>query len=920
VDACGDDSDLLREVSSLLAQDHTGGPMGRPVLQVAAGLLNDSSRKPLSPGTELGPYRILSRIGEGGMGCVYKASDTRLGRVVAIKTVNEEFSGRFQREAQAISSLNHQHICTLHDVGEFEGRPFLVMEYLEGATLQQIIGGRKPMPMAQLQHLASQIAGALEAAHARGIIHRDIKPGNIFVTAAGDAKVMDFGLAKHVGAPVSSAGTGAATEALTDTGTAIGTVAYMSPEQARGEELDARTDLFSLGAVLYEIATGVAPFAGKSTALIFDAILNKTPEPPVRVRPEIPPQFEQIIYTALEKHRALRFQTAGEIRSALRRLERDSSAGRAAASALASATMTPEAKPRKRSRRWLWAAGAIAVVLSAVFLIWRWREGGTAEGVAPIPLAADSGNQSVPSFSPDGSKVAFAWNVEKENTSNIYVKQIGVLGSPVRLTAAGGFAPAWSPDDRWIAFRRSQKGSEAIMLIPSVGGAERRLAEVRGGAGLAWTPDGKWLAFSEEDSPGMDSLWAISVETGERRRLTTFAKAALSAENPLGDSWLGDSWPSFSPDGRSLAFARMPTPFSLKLFVLSLTKALQPNGEPTPVSDRKYPFITGIAWTADGRELVYSAGSVSYLWRIPVSGGSPKRLAYQPSALNPVISGTPPRLAYGFATDNRNIWRLDVRTRERTQLIASPYTSSRPQYSPDGRKIAFQSLRSGTVEVWTCDAADGTSCLQVSKFDGPLCGSPSWSPDGRWLALDSYVDGNSQIYIIAADGGAPRRITNDRAVDMVPTWSRDGRWIYFASDRTGRYEIWKTSKDGGDAVQVTRSGGYSYALESPDRKYLYYTKPGQPGIFRIPVDGGEEMQVVANATGFVFGVTSRGLYFHVPGKIEFLDTASNKISTLVTSDTVAPTFGLAVSPDDSYITWSQIDKASHNLMLVDGFR
>jgi Tol biopolymer transport system component/DNA-binding winged helix-turn-helix (wHTH) protein len=569
---------------------------------------------------------------------------------------------------------------------------------------------------------------------------------------------------------------------------------------------------------------------------------------------------------------------------------------------------------KSKKWQWLWAAGGIAAVLLAVVLVWRWRETEPPEEIRPVPLTSYSGNQWTPSFSPDGRKVVFTW-YQTEEDYDIYVKQIGALGTPVRLTTARGFSPAWSPDDRWIAFMRAQKdGRHALVLIPSIGGAERKLAEdVQGGEGLAWTPDGKRLAFSQDDSPLVASLWMISVETGDRRRLTTFATKS-SVTNRIR---LGDRWPSFSPDGRSVAFARYVNSFAAKPFTVPLTKDLRTNEEPKPVTNQDYAYLRGIAWTADSREIVYSAGGaqIQYLWRVPGSGGTPKRLTYQPAALYPAISGTPPRLAYSYSTTNLNIWRLDVRTGERKQLISSAYSSARARYSPDGRKIAFHSNRTGNIEVWTCDA-DGTSCLQLTKFDGPQCGSPSWSPDGQWLALDSWR-GKPEIYVIAADGGALRQITNGPGSNIVPTWSLDGRWIYFSSDRTGRYEIWKTPKQGGDEVQITHSGG-TYAAESPDGEYLYHRKDGQPGIFRMPVAGGEDVLVVPNAAGLYFGLTSKGLYFLVPGMLQFLDLASNKTSTLTNWDTVAA--NLTASPDDAYVIWEQTDKNTSNLMLVDGFR
>jgi Tol biopolymer transport system component len=277
-------------------------------------------------------------------------------------------------------------------------------------------------------------------------------------------------------------------------------------------------------------------------------------------------------------------------------------------------------------------------------------------------------------------------------------------------------------------------------------------------------------------------------------------------------------------------------------------------------------------------------------------------------------------LAYTWFVLNANLWRLDLRTGESKKLISSTYYSSNPQYSPDGRKIAFQSNRSGNLEVWTCDS-DGSNCLQLTSFKGPQCGAPSWSPDGRWIALDSRAEGQPEVYVIAADGGTPRRMTNNPANDQNPTWSQDFRWIYFNSDRSGQYEIWKMPKDGGEAVQMTHSGGY-VAFESPDGKYLYYNKLRQRGIFRMPTEGGEETPVVPGALfDPSFGLTSKGVYSIGADArtIQFLDTASGKVSTLATLDKGFIDH-ICVSPDDAYFMWAQSDQSTQDLMLVEGFR
>ncbi|MBZ5585467.1 MAG: hypothetical protein LAQ30_25355, partial [Acidobacteriia bacterium] len=636
------------------------------------------------------------------------------------------------------------------------------------------------------------------------------------------------------------------------------------------------------------------------------AILEREPE---QLGPDVPDELKKVISRCLRKDPGRRYQHMADVKLALEELKEDSES-------LKPAGVT--AGGRKHPRRWLWVAAAVGALLLASVPLWL-REQAPAGDLKSVVLTSYPGFESEPSFSPDGRKVVFIWNGEKEDNFDIYVKQIGAAGPPLRLTVhpAAEYSPAWSPDDHWIAFTRGLgQGKMAVMLISPLGGTERTLTETTSppSSGLAWTPDGKWVAFCTQDSAKDPlSIRAVSVETGEVRRLTTFAtKSAVEGNLPLGDYY-----PAFSPDGRALAFSRQMASYVFDLYLLRLTRDFKPAAEPVRITDRRYAFLAGAAWTSDGRQIVYG---YDLLWRVAASGRRPpERLPFvSPAATFPAIARTPPRLAYTWFVRNANIWRLDARSGERRMLIGSTYVSDAPQYSPDGRKIAFQSNRSGTVEVWTCDA-DGANCVQLTSFGGPQCGSPSWSPDGRFLVLDSRVEGQSEIYVMAADGGTPRRMTNQPANDMLPGWSRDGRWIYFTSDRGGKNDIWKMPSGGGEPIQVTRSGG-DWALESPDGKYLYYVRPARGPVFRMRVEGGEEAQVLPAGVFWQFGVTAGGLYFLAPGqkRIEFLDAATGKVSTIATLD--SPAYRLAVSPDGAYLLWPQLDRETQDLMLVENFR
>jgi len=884
----------------------------------------DSWADVLEPGQTVSHYRVLERLGCGGMGVVYKAQDLRLGRNVALKFLTNYFSRnprllkRFEHEARAASELNHPHICTIHDIGEHEGQPFIVMELLDGRTLKSHIGDR-PLPLTEILELGGQIADALEAAHGKGIIHRDVKPANIFVTERGRVKVLDFGLAKRgaadPGADADDAKSAPADETLSRPGAVMGTRAYMSPEQAAGEELDCRSDLFSFGVVLYEMATGGGPFTSTRTVTISDAIRQGTPISPRQVNPELPERLAGIITKALAKDRSARYASAAEMRAELAEVQRDLTQGR-----------------RSPSRRVMGLVAAGLVVAAGSVIWWQVNRNTpksppTGSGAATarakiIPFTTLQGEEFSPAFSPDGEAIAFVWNGEQRDNYDVYVQRIGST-VPRRLTTSpdSEINPVWSPDGKQIAFARYAGNSRALMIVDVDSGAERTLTGATVGppdhnSPLSWSPDGHHIAYTDRAGPGEPTrLFAYDLRTGQRQQLM----------NP--ESRVADSNPRYSPDGQTLAFTRAADIHLLTLATGSVRQL---------TNDRREP--RGFDWAADGTAIVFGSnrGGRPAVWRIAVAGGEPTPMGLEDNITGLTIARHGRRLAYTQRLDDRNIWRLELPTADNpnprpTRLIASTRDETLPQYSPDGRYVAFVSNRSGSSEIWRAEA-DGSEPKVLTTMGGPPTNAPRWSPDGKQIAFESSAAGQADIYVIGVDGGPPRRLTDDAADDVAPSWSRDGRSVYFGSDRSGEHQIWKMPAAGGAAVQITKHGGLA-GFESVDGKVFYYWKGGpQPGIWQVPVDGGRETRVHDSIRIHYWAswtVGRDGLYFITettsddhPRKTTVFATvqcfrfAPREITSIATLE--RPCLGLTISPDGRFLLFAQLDQRGSDLMLVDG--
>jgi serine/threonine protein kinase/WD40 repeat protein len=885
-------------------------------------------------GKTISHYRILEKLGSGGMGVVYKAEDTKLGRMVALKVLPPERVAdpnrkrRFVQEARAASALNHPNIIVIHDIDEVEGVHYIAMEHVEGKTLDRLIAWHGLRVNEALKY-AVQMAAALAKAHSAGIVHRDLKPTNVMVTDDGLVKVLDFGLAKLTeAAPTGDAETAVTLEPTTEEGMIVGTVGYMSPEQAEGKAVDARSDIFSFGSVLYEMLTGQRAFQGETKVSTIAAILREEPKPLSQVVEGLPREVERLVKRCLRKDPAHRFQHMDDLKVALEELKEESDSGELAA--------TPTAETKRFSRTALAAVVVTAIVVAVAGWFWFGRSRSTAPQVplTAVPLTTYPGIEYQATFSPDGNEVAFSWNGEKQDNYDIYRKLIGP-GGPLRLTTdpAEDYSPAWSPDGRFIAFlRRPPSGKIRVYLIPALGGPEQQLAEVAGPGHndfvrqsyLAWTPDSSRLIVHDRPGPGEPGgLFLLSVDAGEKRRLTSV---------PAGGRW--DVDPALSPDGRTLAFVRHIDLGVGDVYRLSLTENLQPQGEPKRLTFENREVDTPV-WTRDGNEILFSSGpwlGERRVRRILVSEAAsrtaypPRSVSFGEDATTLAISPSGWRLAYARLSWISNIYRIELsgtagRMGTPQRLAASTRLDYLPDFSPDGKRIVFVSTRSGSEEIWVCDA-DGSNPRQMTSTGGPLTANPRWSPDGRTILFDSRREGTSDLYLMSANGGSPRRLTDHPAYEGQARWSPDGQWIYFMSNRSGRWEVYRMPAGGGDPIQLTKHGG-TVAFESADRKWVYYEKGG--GLWKVPVGGGEESQVL-ESLGFElnFVVVEGGVYF-LSGQeqenvsLKFFDFATGKTKLLV--QTARPSnMGLAISPDKRWILFTQIDHLGSDLMLVDNFR
>jgi len=779
-EAAKDDATLRDEVLSLLkAEKQASGFMERSAMKVAAAALAQDSSLTTSfslMGKELANYQIEKLLGAGGMGEVYLARDSKLNRMVALKILpwhfvaDSERSARFQREARALSALNHPNLVTIYEVGEENGLHFIAMEYIDGQTLASL---REKLSLRELLAIVAQVAEALSAAHQAGIIHRDIKPENIMVRPDGYAKVLDFGLVKLNEVALSG------DQPNTQLGVAMGTLAYMSPEQAAGESVDHRTDIWSVGVVLYELSTGQKPFKGETRQATVNAILSNEPELPTAIQATLPSDLDLILNKALEKDRELRYQTASDFRADIRRLLRmiDSSA------TVSNPRSITRSFPRFMQRSWFWPVAILAtLIVAAIPLGWYYIK---AKPVAPdwsravhLQLTNQAGTEFFPTLAPDGED--FVFSSRQDGNYDLFLQRVGGKNprSLTPNTPSDEYEASYSPDGKRIAFYSSRQPA-GIYVMEATGENVRPVTT--NCHQPSWSPDGKQIVCSTygQSIPSTrfarpSALWVADVESGAKRLLTE--TDALQ--------------PAWSPGGARIAFWFRP-PNVGRSDIATISR----NGGEIEVITKDASTNWNPVWSPDGRYLYFAsdrAGNMSF-WRVPIDEETGKVLEEPEAVLTPSTFSR----HLNFSRNGRRL--IYVQTDQQSNI----------------QGVKFDSKREKTVG----------DAFWITRGDNRIT-RPELSPDGTRFLMRVQRGTQEDIVVAERDGTNWHDLTNDRFFDRYPRWSPDGKRIVFTSDRSGHYEIWTINADGTNLRQLSFNspGDATFPLWSPDGSRILFQR------------------------------------------------------------------------------------------------